>query len=117
MRQQVAVFRSQSRVACIFVDGGAKYDLRTPSCAEMILGSIKDRYENTHDSLRVRAISRGEGGFRSGTWGAAGEKGSSEIADGGDDDGEVIASIPETIVGGLVAEDLGSASGGGARWW
>ncbi len=37
---------------------------------------------------------------------AAGEEGAGEVADGGYDYGEVIAAVPEAVVGGLIAEDL-----------
>lgn len=37
---------------------------------------------------------------------AAEEKRASEVADGGNDHGEVVAAVPETIVGRLISEDL-----------
>lgn len=36
-----------------------------------------------------------------------GEEGTGEVADGGYDDSEVVAAVPEAVVGRLVAEDLG----------
>lgn len=45
------------------------------------------------------------GGVRLGS--AAGEEGPGEVADGGYDYGEVVAAVPEAIVGCLVAEYLG----------
>lgn len=45
---------------------------------------------------------------------AAGEEGAGEVADGGDDVGEVVAAFPEAVVGGLVAEDL--VDGGGDEY-
>lgn len=45
---------------------------------------------------------------------AAGEEGAGEVADGGDDVGEVVAAFPEAVVGGLVAEDL--VDGGGNEY-
>ena len=39
--------------------------------------------------------------------GAAGEERASEVADGGYDYGEVVATVPEAVVGCLIAEYLG----------
>jgi len=41
---------------------------------------------------------------------AADEEGTSEVADGGYDYCEVVASVPEAVVGSLVTEDLVSIS-------
>lgn len=48
----------------------------------------------------------GSGGGGVGAGVPAGEEGAGEVADGGDDFGEVVATFPEAVVGGLVAEDL-----------
>lgn len=55
---------------------------------------------------------RGEGGwvrliiFSGGSLEAACEKGAGEVTDRGYDCGEVIAAVPEAVVGRLIAEDL-----------
>ena len=46
--------------------------------------------------------------------GGVGEEGAGEVANGGYDCGEVVATVPEAVVGGLVAEDL--VWRGGVSW-
>ena len=74
----------------------------------MILGGVEYSNENADDAFSLcvvggvgrRRIVCGRG------WVAAGKKGAGEVADGSYDHGEVVASVPEAIVGGLVTEDL-----------
>ena len=74
----------------------------------MILGGVKYGNENANDALSLCAVSGvGRGCGVCGRGGvAAGEEGAGEIADGSYDHGEVVAPVPEAVVGGLVAEDL-----------
>lgn len=66
----------------------------------MVFSGVENGDEDANDAVGFKAVSEG---------GAVGvcEEGAGEIADGGNDYGEVIAAIPEAIVGCLVAEDLG----------
>lgn len=71
----------------------------------MVLHGVEDRDEDADGAVGVVAVGGGGGGVGRGV--AAGEEGAGEVADGGYDYGEVVAAVPEAVVGGLVAEDLG----------
>lgn len=81
----------------------------------MVLHSVEDRDENADGALGVVAV--GGGGLVGVLVGrsvlTAGKEGAGEVADGGYDYGEVVAAVPEAVVGGLIAEDLGD---GGSVW-
>ncbi len=81
----------------------------------MVLHSVEDRDENADGALGVVAV--GGGGLAGVLVGrsvlTAGKEGAGEVADGGYDYGEVVAAVPEAVVGGLIAEDLGD---GGSVW-
>ena len=76
----------------------------------MVLHGVEDCDKDADGALGV--VAARERGLTVGARGggvrvvAAGEEGAGEVADGGYDYGEVIAAVPETVVGGLVAEDL-----------
>lgn len=77
----------------------------------MVLGGVQDCNQDPHYALGGGAVGvcgiGGLGGVAVGAVVAAGEEGAGEVADGGDDFSEVVASFPEAVVGCLVAEDLG----------
>lgn len=74
----------------------------------MVLHGVEDRDKDADGALGVVAV--GGGGLVGGLVGrrgvTAGEEGAGEVADGGYDYGEVVAAVPEAVVGGLIAEDL-----------
>jgi len=74
----------------------------------MVLHGVEDRDEDADGALGVVALG---GGGLVGVFGvvvlAAGEEGAGQIADRGYDHGKVVAAVPEAVVGGLIAEDLG----------
>ena len=72
----------------------------------MVFSGIKDRYEDTYDTLGVCAVAGGESDFGGAARGTASEERASEIADCSYDHSEMVAAVPETIIGGLVAENL-----------
>lgn len=65
----------------------------------MIFCGIKNGDEDANDAFGLDTV--GDGG-------AVGisEKRAGKVADAGDNNGEVIAAIPEAVVGGLIAEHL-----------
>ena len=70
----------------------------------MVLGRVEDGDQDADDLLGVLTVGGG------GCWGRKGagdEKGAGEVPDAGYYDREVVAAVPEAVVGGLVAEDLG----------
>lgn len=69
----------------------------------MILGGIENGNENANDAFSFHAF---------GEWVAmgVGEERAGKITDGGYYDGEMVAAVPEAIVGGLITEDLGIPS-------
>ena len=103
----MGIFRIPDRGA---LDGLAR-DAResAPLGAQVVLGGEEDGDEDLDDALGLGAV----GG--TGMWvvvgggevEAAGEDHAGEVADVGDHAGEVVAPVPEAVVGGLVAEDLG----------
>ena len=85
-------------------DGGAWDDGRAPACAKVVLSRVEDGDQDADDLLGILTVGGG------GCWGRKGagdEKGAGEVPDAGYDDCEVVAAVPEAVVGGLVAEDLG----------
>ena len=103
-REQVAVLGLRSRVACTVRDGGAGDDGCAPACAEVVLGRVEDGDQDADDLLGVLTVG---GGGCGGGKGAGDEESAGEVADGGDYYREVITAVPEAVVGGLVAKDLG----------
>lgn len=69
----------------------------------MILGGVENGDQDPDNAFRVRPF-RVEG--VGGDVVAADQKRPCEVADRGYNDGEVVATVPETIVRGLVSEDL-----------
>lgn len=68
----------------------------------MILRSVQYCDENADDKLSVMAVcGRGLRIRRTGD-----QEGTCEVANGGYDDAEVVAAVPKTVVGGLIAENL-----------
>ena len=83
----------------------------------MIFGGVEDGYEYMNDSLGVCTVDGGEFSLSCGAGrAAAGKEGASEVADGGYDDGEIVATVPEAVVGCLVAEDLRFGISEGDYW-
>ena len=86
----------------------------------MVLHGVQDGDEDADDALRVGAVGERcrarEGGFsgcvrRGGAIGSRGgvagcEEGARQVADRGYYYGEVVAAVPEAVVGCLVSEDL-----------
>lgn len=66
----------------------------------MVFGGVKDGDEDADSTVGLNAVGEGEAV-------GVGEKRAGEIADGSDDDGEVVSTVPEAVVGSLIAEDLG----------
>ena len=64
----------------------------------MVLGGVEDSDKDSNHALGVCAITWSETDLGRGAWGTASEEGAGEIADGGYDDGKVVAAIPEPIV-------------------
>ena len=84
----------------------SRYHLSAPFGTEVVFGRVEYGDEDADD-----AFSAGERGGRRGLVvrggeARAGEEGAREVADGGYDCGEVVAAIPEAVVGCLVAENL-----------
>ena len=96
----------------MFADSRTGDDSRAPFCAKVVFGSVEYCDKDTDYAFCVCAVSRtcrGRGvGGRTGM--AADNEGASEVADRGNDDREVITSIPEPVVGSLVAENLGGVN-------
>ena len=96
--------------AVVDVGRGAGDCASAPFGAEVVLGGVQDCNQDPHYAFGGGAVGVGGiGGFgvAVGAVVAAGEEGAGEVADGGDDFGEVVASFPEAVVRRLVAEDLG----------
>lgn len=74
----------------------------------MVFDGVEDRDQDPHDALHVRALSGKDRWRRIDGGGvvAASQESAGKIADRGNDDGEMIAAVPESIVGRLIAEDL-----------
>lgn len=74
----------------------------------MVLCGVEDGDEDADDAFCVCAGGGGECGAGGGGWGGggAGEEGAGEVADGGYYYGEVVAAVPETVVGCLVSKYL-----------
>ena len=85
----------------------ARNDTGAPVCAEMVLRGEEDGGEDPGNAFGVCAVDLTGGGVVGVGVVAAGKEHAGEIADGGDDFGEVVAAVPEAVVGCLVAEDLG----------
>ena len=66
----------------------------------MVLCGVKDSDEDADNAVGFGAVGEGRAV-------RVGEEGAGEVADGGDDYGEVVAAVPEAVVGGLVTEYLG----------
>lgn len=64
----------------------------------MVLSGIQNGNQDAYDTFGVCTVGGGEGGFVGGAGGAAGEEGAGEVSDGGYYHGEVVATIPESIV-------------------
>ena len=93
-------------------DGGARDDGRAPPRAKVVLGRVEDGDEDADDLLGVLTVGGG------GCWGRKGagdEKGAGEGADAGYNDCKIVAAVPEAVVGGLIAEDLGGGLDCGRR--
>lgn len=65
----------------------------------MVFGGVEDGNEDADDTVRLDAVGKGKAV-------GVGEKRAGEVADGSDDDGEVVLTVPEAVVGSLMAEDL-----------
>ena len=98
--QQITILGRQSSVPRGGIDCRSGNDVGAPAGAEMVLGGVEDGDEDADDTLGFDAVGEGRAV-------GVGEEGAGEVADGGYDYGEVVAAVPETVVGGLVAEDLG----------
>lgn len=74
----------------------------------MILGGIKDRDQNADGPFGIGScgLPRTPSLSRILVRGAAGQKRAGEIADAGYNSRQMVASVPESVVGGLVPEDL-----------
>lgn len=68
----------------------------------MVFGGVKDGDENADDTFGFATVGKGKSV-------RVGEEGPGEIAYGSYDYSEVIPAIPEAVVGGLVAKDLGES--------
>ena len=68
----------------------------------MVFHSVKDGDQNADCTLGVMDVG-GRGRRRLG-----GEEGAGQIADRGYNDGKIIATVPEAVVGGLIAKHLSS---------
>ena len=68
----------------------------------MVFGSVEDCNQDTHNMFRIVTVRGGR--FRIG--GGGNKKRACKIPDGGYDDTEEVAAIPETIVRGLITEHL-----------
>lgn len=117
-RQQIAVFMMKGGAARVRADGCTGDHSRAPFRPKMVFRRVENCDQNLHHSLGIGSIGLARA---LGIWAcgrrrrrrqrllavmATGEERPSEVADGGDDDGEVIAAIPETVVGGLVSKNL-----------
>ena len=105
--------RQQVRVLCVepgceqawvpgdvFARGGGPGG--APFGAEVVLDGVGDGHEDAEGAFDVGAFGGVEGGV---VVAGAGEDGAGDVADAGDDYAEVIAAVPEAVVGCLVAED------------
>lgn len=72
----------------------------------MILRGEEDGGEDSSDAFGVCAVGMAGGAVVGVGVVAAGKEHTGEVADGGYDFGEVVAAVPKTVVGCLVAEDL-----------
>lgn len=72
----------------------------------MILRSIENGYEDAYHALGVCLVVICDGDLIGGIGYGTGKEGTSEVADGGYDHGEVVTAVPEAVVGGLITEDL-----------
>lgn len=70
----------------------------------MILCGIENCNQDTYNPFGVGSVR--ERLVRVWYDGATGQKGACQVADGRYDDGEIVATVPEAIVGRLVTEDL-----------
>lgn len=75
-----------------------------PFGAEVVLHGERDRHEDAHGALDVLPL-RGGQGLAAGAVVGVGEDGTDQVTDGGVDGVEAVATVPEAVVGGLVAED------------
>ena len=102
------------QIAVLCVQGGlprrsqcrARNDTGAPICAEMVLRGEEDGSEDPGDAFGVCAVGLPGGGVVDVGIVTAGEEHAGEVADRGYDFGKVVAALPETVVGCLVAEDL-----------
>lgn len=67
----------------------------------MVFGGVEDGYEDADDAFSFDAVGEGEAV-------GVGEERAGEVADGGYDYGEVVSSVPEAVIGCLIAKDLGA---------
>ena len=90
------------------VDSSAGNDVGSPLGTQMILGGIKDRNKNADGSFGIGScgLPRTPSLGRILVYDAAGQKRAGEIADAGYNSRQMVAPVPESIVGGLVPEDL-----------
>lgn len=65
----------------------------------MVLCCVENGDEDANDAFRLDAVGD-RGAVR------IGEKGAGKVADASDNNGQVIAAIPEAVVGSLVTKDL-----------
>lgn len=121
--EQVAVFRIKGGAARSRVHGCTGDDGCTPIGAEMVFHRIENCNQDLDYALCVLSF-RVEGGWvrlivSGGGLEAACKKGAGEVTDRGYDCGEIVAAVPEAIVGCLVAEDLHAGVNWGilARRW
>lgn len=105
--EELAVFGNHGRVASIRAQSRAGYDLRAPSCSQVVLRSIQDCYQNAYDPFCICSVCLLLCLVLVGYLDAATRKeGASKVADRRDDNSEVVSAIPETIVGCLITENL-----------
>ena len=74
----------------------------------MIFGGVQDCNQDANNAFGIHSVRKTM--IRVGRDGVTGEKGACEVADGRYDYGEIIAAIPEAIVGCLITEDLDGVS-------
>ena len=70
----------------------------------MIFRCIEDRNQDADDALSIHSVRKTM--VRVGREGVTCKKGAGEVADGCYDYREIVAAVPEAIVGCLVTEDL-----------
>lgn len=76
----------------------------SPLGAKRVLDAVGDRQKDAGSPFHIGSLDPGQLPSATGPTGACKER-PHQIAHGGDNGGEIVAAIPETLVGGLVAKD------------